>query len=395
MIRHIAYRDWRSGADFDDGTHDGTTVLDGCLVLENAVDVREYADPHRDGPPETFEQARWVSPEVDPGFAVTELVASWNASTPEGTWLEVEVAGTAEDGTRSKWYVMGRWAETDVDIMPTSVRGQGDPFADVAADLLTTRAGRTLSSYQLRITLLRRPGLSATPAVRLAGVMASQVPMGVPVPASPSGGAEGMEIDVPAYSQEIHLGEYPQWDGGGEAWCSPTSTSMILAHWGVGPSPADYSWVDERYQDRWVDHAARHTYDYSYDGAGNWSFNTAYAARFGMVAFVTRLRSLTEVEAFIKVGIPLVVSVSFREHELEGAGYDTHGHLLTVIGFTEDGDVISNDPASHMLASNEEVRTVYGREQFENAWLPTSGGIVYVIHPPGVPLPTPPAEANW
>ena len=77
----------------------------------------------------------------------------------------------------------------------------------------------------------------------------------------------------------------------------------------------------------------------------------AYAARFGMVAFVTRLRSLTEVEQFIKVGIPLVVSVSFKEHELEGAGYDTHGHLLTVIGFTEDGDVISNDPASHMVAT--------------------------------------------
>jgi hypothetical protein len=110
---------------------------------------------------------------------------------------------------------------------------------------------------------------------------------------------------------------------------------------------------------------------------------------------VTRLRSLTEVEQFIKVGIPLVVSVSFKEHELEGAGYDTHGHLLTVIGFTEDGDVISNDPASHMVASNEEVRTVYGREQFENAWLPTSGGIVYVIHPPDVPLPPSPAEANW
>ncbi|HET9860795.1 MAG TPA: C39 family peptidase, partial [Nocardioidaceae bacterium] len=149
------------------------------------------------------------------------------------------------------------------------------------------------------------------------------------------------------------------------------------------------------HQDPWVDHAARYTYDYNYDGAGNWPFNTAYAARFGLESFVTRLRSLTEAEQFIKAGIPLVVSVSFKESKLDGAGYGTNGHLMTIVGFEADGDVIVNDPASHLIPSNDEVRVVYDREQLENAWIGHTGGISYVIHPESVALPAAPAQANW
>ena len=65
--------------------------------------------------------------------------------------------------------------------------------------------------------------------------------------------------------------------------------------------------------DAQVDFTARNVFDYTYDGAGNWPFNTAYAAtRADLRGFVTRLRSLTEAEAFIAAGIPLVVSVSSR-----------------------------------------------------------------------------------
>jgi hypothetical protein len=246
----------------------------------------------------------------------------------------------------------------------------------------------------VRVNLMRRPG-GESPSVRLVGVMVSDAPSGRPVPRSPGGGGEGRLIDVPAYSQQLHRGEYPHWDSGGASWCSPTATTMVLAYWGRLPEPSEYAWVDPRFQDRFVDHAARHTYDYSYRGAGNWPFNTAYAARFGLTAFVTRLRSLTEAEQFIKAGIPLVVGVSFAEEELAGAGYGTQGHLLTIVGFTESGDVVSNDPASHGIASNAEVRTTYDREQFENAWMAVSGGVTYVIHPPDVALPPRPDEPNW
>jgi hypothetical protein len=107
------------------------------------------------------------------------------------------------------------------------------------------------------------------------------------------------------------------------------------------------------------------------------------------------LRDLAEAEAFVAAGVPLVVSVSFREDELDGAGYETSGHLLTVVGFTAEGDVVSNDPNSHRVASNDAVRTVYRRDQFERVWLGANGGLTYVMHPRDVALPVPPIEPNW
>jgi hypothetical protein len=234
-----------------------------------------------------------------------------------------------------------------------------------------------------------------SPSVRLVAAMASGLPQDKKVPVSARPAAAGaVDLAVPTYSQELHQGHYPNYDNGGEAWCSPTSTAMVVGFWGTGPTAAETSWVTPPL-DAVVDHAARNVYDYIYDGCGNWPFNTAYAARFGLEGFVTRLRSLTEAETFVAAGIPLVASVSFSKGELKGAGYGTNGHLMVIRGFTASGDVVANDPASHLVADNAQVRVVYDRQQFENVWVPRSGGIVYVIRPSGVPLPQAPAQANW
>jgi hypothetical protein len=301
------------------------------------------------------------------------------------------------DGLRwSRWYLLGRWAEDPSTIRPTTVPGQSDGAARIRIEELLAPAGVTWSTYQLRVSLHRRPGSPARPLLTLLGAVAST---SAPPPASsPAGGiAHGVEVPVPALSQQVHRGEYPQWGSGGEAWCSPTATTMLLQRWGLGPTASEYAWVDPGYPDRAVDHAVRHVFDHAYGGTGNWSFNTAYAGRYGAEAFVTRLRSLDEAELFLAAGIPLVASVSFQRGELDGAGYDTDGHLLAVVGFDGEGRVICNDPASHELASNDEVRTVYDRHQFERVWQQASGGLVYVIHPVDVPLPAPAVaeEPNW
>jgi hypothetical protein len=397
--QHVGFHSWDSTSQLARGRRDGTKVDHGRISMVRATGQTSYTDPFGDGAPVSYDTATWTSPDVRPGFDLDELVASWNARTPDGTWVQVEMRGTTDAGTPSKWYVMGRWASDDPAdggaLHRTSVPSQGDDVGYISIDTFVARTGRTLSDWQLRVALNRPHGTSLTPTVSMVGAMASNLAGPAHVPASPLGGAEGITLDVPTYSQETHIGQYPQWDNGGEAWCSPTSTSMVVAYWGTGPSAEDTAWVDPSYADPQVDHAARNVYDYNYDGAGNWPFNTAYAATFGLESFVTRLRSLTEAEQFIRAGIPLVVSVSFKKEELDGAGYGTNGHLMVIVGFDEDGNVVVNDPASHLVKSNEAVRTTYDREQFENTWIPHSGGIAYVIRPAGHALPDRTAEPNW
>jgi hypothetical protein len=197
---------------------------------------------------------------------------------------------------------------------------------------------------------------------------------------------------VPQYSQEIHHGEYPQYDGGGEAWCSPTSTEMVVEYWRRGPSrrdlrslPPDPVFDANGRVDASVDWAAIHVFDKDYDGAGNWPFNTAYASHYGLDGSVRQFSSLQGAEHWIKRGVPLVVSIAWNNedddptNDLDGSDIGgTDGHLMVVRGFTASGDVIANDPAS---PTDADVRHVYRRDQFEYDWLNASAGIAYVIKP--------------
>ncbi|MEU6826483.1 peptidase C39 family protein [Streptomyces atriruber] len=395
--RLVDNRFWTSHKDWSTGTHQGTAAVSGArpgLRIERPAGRTDYADPHT-GKTATWEYARWTGPAHRSTVPATELIASWNARTPAGTWLQVELRGTYSDKTKTPWYVMGRWTSGDdkeTDIRRTSVDDQTDGKSTVWTDTLSlddTTTGLRVVSYQLRLTLYRKPGATGTPTVWRLGAMASAVPDRFTVPASKPGLAK--ELTVPRYSQEIHAGQYPEYDNGGEAWCSPTSSQMIIEFWGRRPTAEDLSWVDPSYADPQVCHAARYTFDYQYNGCGNWPFNAAYASTYkDLQGVVTRLASLTELESLIAAGLPAITSQSFLRDELTGAGYDTAGHLMTVIGFTADGDVIANDPAS---PSNAAVRRVYKRREWENIWLRTkrynatgkvvsgTGGVCYLYFP--------------
>jgi hypothetical protein len=396
---HVTFHSWSFRDAAVGGTYDGTADGGPALTLTTPTRQRTYTDPYAADPaPLVYDEGDWTSPSVDTSYGLTQLVASWNAATPGGSWIEVDMQGMTLGGTTSAWYVMGRWADDDTSFHPTSQSGQGDALGTVSVDTFMAAADVSFDSYRLRVELMRPQGSDVTPSVRMAGAMASAVPDLSKQPTSPTSMTSAVTLDVPTYSQELHRGEFPEYDNGGEAWCSPTSTSMVVASWGRGPTDGQLQYVRDSYPDAvdpQVDFAARHVFDYSYDGAGNWPFNAAYAATYGLDGFVTRLRNLTEAEQFIKAGIPLVTSLSFKKNELDGAGYGTGGHLMVIRGFTASGDVIANDPASHLVPSDDQVEVTYDRGQFEHAWLTSSQGIVYVIHPAGVPLPPAPAEANW
>jgi hypothetical protein len=386
----ISYHAYSTTADFNSGTYAGTTLANGSLTLaRTGTSAVTYTDGHYGDIAAVA--GTWTSPLYATGFGFSELVSSWNADTPSGTWLQVEMRGITDQGHQTKWYVMGRWAYGDDTIFRTSVGGQGDADGYVSIDTFFAK-DHPLAQYQLRVTLYRTAASSAKPTLRRVGAVASDAPNEKPYIPSPLGGAEGVVLNVPTFSQEIHGGQYPEYDGGGEAWCSPTSTSMVLAYWNALPPASEWSWVDPSYADPWVDNTARHVFDYHYDGAGNWPFNTAYAGGRGLDAFVTQLHSLTEAEQFINAGIPLVASIAAEPNKLTGFLFKgTDGHLLVIVGFDRNGNVVVNDPAE---TSDGTVRKVYDRTEFERAWLPATGGIVYVMKPAGVSLPRG-SGGNW
>ncbi|MFD5093249.1 C39 family peptidase [Amycolatopsis thailandensis] len=385
----IDHHEWSGRHGFRDGRLEGLDLDRGALRIDRPIGTVEHTEPAL-GTTKTYEYGQWTSRSHKQGFDASQLVASWNAKTPAKTWIKIEAKGRTASGAETAWYVMGRWAAGDADIKRTSVDGQSDANAAVDVDTLVMKAGVALRSYQLRVSLYREAGSRATPSVTSVGAMTSLVPDRFEVRATKPGRATGIELKVPAYAQNLHKGQFPEYGGGGENWCSPTSTEMVAEYWGKRPKAEDMAWIPEGYVDPTVAYAARYTFDYAYDGTGNWPFNTAYAASLGLRGHITRLHSLNELENYIARGIPVITSQSFKAEELDGAGYGTAGHIMVVVGFTKDGDVIANDPAA---SSNDRVRNVYKRHQFETIWQRTKrynttggvssgpGGVAYIITP--------------
>jgi len=293
----------------------------------------------------------WTSPWCAPGFTFTELVASWSATTPRGTWLEVAAQAR---GSRA-WHELGQWSSGTRPTRRTSITG--DPEVDT--DVWRPRDGA--DGYRLRVRLhgTPPPDLHRIGAVVSAG--AWRGPTSAPLR------RRERVLDVPRLSQMTYA------EVGGRGWCSPSSVAMVLSHAGTLPPTTD------------IPSAARQVHDPAWTGTGNWSFNTAWAAREAGNAFVTRLRDLRDAERFVDAGIPLVASVAYPPGSLTRAPtHGTAGHLVVIRGFSEAGDVVTNDPGA---PTDRSVRRTYDRGEFERAWLGGSGGTVYVIHRDDQPLP--------
>ena len=190
-----------------------------------------------------------------------------------------------DNGIEAKWYMLGRWSYGDSDFHRTSVGGQGDADGFVSIDTFFTK-DHPATAYRLRLTLFRRAGSTATPTVSRYSAVASDLRNRKSTfPSATTMGGIAKDLVLPPYSQEIHHGHYPEFDNGGEAWCSPTSTAMVVKYWGsaYAPTATETAWVNPPV-DPEVDYTARFVYDYHYQGAGNWPFNAAYASERGLVA---------------------------------------------------------------------------------------------------------------
>ena len=353
-------------------------VADGRLVLDPAGAADEATGVEAAGPVDPRRVVRAgtaLGPERETGEPFVDLIPSWNAETPPGTWIEVRLRARRE-GRWTGWYVLGQWSSEGDPWPRRSLAGQDDADARVLTDTLTLRGPG--DGYQLGLTLFSADA-TRTPQVSLAVVLASRR-SAAPRPGAGDRRAWGTTLGVPERSQMV----YP---GGGEVWCSPTSTSMVLAYWAAVLGRPEL--------DRPVPEVAARTYDPVYAGHGNWPFNTAYAARDGLTGYVSRFSSLEQVERWIEAGVPVVASLAWGRGELAHAPVaSTDGHLLVVAGFSEGGDVVVNDPAGDPRRG-QAVRRVYRRDELEPLWQASSGGTVYLIHPTGQPLPSEGALGAW
>ena len=286
--------------------------------------------------------------------AFDQLVPSWNSSTATGGSLTLEVRVGLAGGAWSNWYSFGTWSAAPG---RSSQDGQKDSAGQVLTDTLKLSAKATTLQYRVTLrgagTALRLVGLTTGDWARRSERLGE---------ASDRQGWGRIGVVAPR-SQML----YPD---GGEAWCSPTSVSMILAALGTPVT---------------VPQAAAGTYDRAYDGTGNWSFNVAYAGEQGLRAFVTRLPSLSAAEKYTAAGFPLAVSLGWKKGELPDPPLpSSSGHLMVLLGFDPQGNPVLNDPAA---PSDAEVRRTYPRAAFEKLWLAHSGGLAYVIAPPAATLP--------
>ena len=153
---------------------------------------------------------------------------------------------------------------------------------------------------------------------------------------------------------------------------------MVLAYYGLQPGP--FTDIAAGHADAQVDHTARLVFDHSYDGTGNWAFNTAYASTLTTGdAYVTRLPDLRAAEDYIVAGVPLVASVAFGRNQLTGAPISaSNGHLMVIVGLRGRRRRRRQRPGGR---HNAAVRRVYDRDEFEDIWINASGGVVYVINP--------------
>jgi hypothetical protein len=307
-----------------------------------------------------------VGPAVATGFGFWEAIASWEADTPAGTWVETQVRAQVS-GTWTQWFNVGVWAQEGATVRRHSVNGQVDALAQVSTDTLLITAKKAATAVQVKVRLFSADGV-ALPRVHGGAVTVSTAPERNPVLVPGNPARWNRVLAVPPCSQMV----YPD---GGEVWCSPTSTAMVLKYWAgdTGACEAD------------VRAAVSGVYDWIYKGHGNWPFNTAFAFTQGLRSHVTRFTRLAQVEEWVTAGVPVIVSVAWRKGELSGAPIEsTNGHLLVIVGFDASGNPVVNDPAA---SSDGGVRRTYLRSELEPLWLKASTGTAYLVYPEGWTVP--------
>lgn len=300
----------------------------------------------------------------DPGIEWNEAVPSWSLKNSDRSSIRLEAAigDPAED---PQFYDFGLWSQAP-SAPRMSAKGSKDDLAEVQTDTLVLKTLQRRIWLRFRVESSVREDVEAFPFLAVSFRNAKAAPR----VEAPLESVWGRKIEVPMRSQMSYEG--------GNVLCSPTCISMLLWHWSKVENRPEWN-LD-------VPVVASGVFDPNWPGTGNWPFNTAFAGSIdGLRAYVARLGSIRELEEWIEAGIPIATSVSSALLKGRPKKEPNDGHLVIVIGFTKEGDLVFNDPGR-----STEVRQVYKREHFAKAWA-TSGNTVYIVHPESKESP----ENRW
>lgn len=345
--------------------------------------------------------ASYESPVLLAKRPFNEALPSWNLDLPEGVSFAVDIrVGRRVEASWSPWLRVGEGgAGEDAGDASRPAPERVTSFDGGAIDVDYFRSPERHDRVQMRIRAFApaepggaesggaRSGGATLRIVRLAVCLSDTTglptarPLAVP---SPRGAVEGPRAEDPP-SKDPSPADPPPADPPPEGWqrrlpvpvrsqrvessdlagriCSPTSVAMVLAYRGV---------------DRTTREVCERAWDPVHEIYGNWPRNVQAAYSFGVPGHVTRYASWSEVRREIARGQPLIASIRAEEGQLRGAPYrSTAGHLLVLVGFTREGDVLVNDPAA---PGPDTVARVYARDDLEEVWL-RRGGTAYVLLP--------------
>ena len=293
------------------------------------------------------------------------MVASWNADTPEGATVEI-TARAHLTGTDiwTDWLSWGEWGTTIARCSGSSETAR-DTYAYVDTDVLTFRgnSGVTADQFQVRAVLRSKNG--ATPVLRQLCATLQNNQEGreiVPVYAEDTVTLpEKVILSTPAYSQMVRTPDIST------SICNPTTITTLL---------------NDRGEDLLPEQTALGTYDFSYQGFGNWSFALAAAGSFGYDCYI-QFGDLDILRQELAKGYSVGIDVHYSpvDHSnlpyVENAPLASSGHLITIRGDETIDGVEYFYVSDSAAVDDQEALRRYRADQLDAAW---NNRIVYIIH---------------
>ncbi len=313
---------------------------------------------------------RYLSPVVEtPLFE--DLVQTWNADLPKGTWVEARarVCFACENDT-VRWSGWGSWGAWSPYIErrnhggPVAAEDPECPGIHMDCDILEVDSVPA-RGFQLEVQLHRdSPEIPSPVLRRTCATLRNRTIAPIPVwsgaenTAGDEPWADTVILPSPAASQIIRDPEI------GGCICNPTTMTVLLAYRGVQVLP---------------EQMAMTTVDLV-EGFGNWAYVTAGVGLYGFRA-IGRFGDLNLLRREIREGRTVGVSVHYAKTPedaadrhlpyVENAPCNTPGHIMTVCGFGPDTVYVCDSAAREDATAHR----CYKIDQFMEAW---SGHFCYV-----------------